>query len=36
MLSVCVYMCVCAREGRADLQCVRQQGQPIPGEVLAF
>lgn len=24
------------REGRADLQCVRQQGQPIPGEVLAF
>lgn len=23
-------------EGRADLQCVRQQGQPIPGEVLAF
>lgn len=24
------------REGHADLQCVRQQGQPIPGEVLAF
>lgn len=23
-------------KGCADLQCVRQQGQPIPGEVLAF